>query len=278
MGGLSFYNTSLPKKTPNATGILVLREGAKEMIEVKWCGFDFGQCLMEPTNLRNPLLFGDILKQIGKPEKISRAIRKYRILKEKYIEYGIMKEGHRDEILNYVLDGDQEAMDLFNKMEKELLGPGEGLEEALIYLKSEQVNINVVSELKKTLGAMTANIISRFLERNNLTSYFNELITPQGKIGVKDNNIDLSYKGLTKQAGTIYDKLRDDLMKKGISPSEAVIVGDKPATDIIPAKERGFYTIQYTGYIDYGPSGAHYKISNFLELTKLIKGKVKHHG
>lgn len=244
------------------------------MIEVKWCGFDFGQCLMEPTSLRNPLLFGDIFKQLGRPEKIKTAIRKYRTLKERYGDYSVMKEGHRDEIFSYVLDGDQEAMDLFSVKEKEILQPGDGLYEALVYLRDQKIDINVVSELKKTLGPMTSNVIIGFLKRNQLTSFFNELITPQGKINAADGSVDSSYKGLTKQAGTIYDKLKEELAGKGILPSEAVIIGDKPATDIIPAKERGFRTIQYTGYIDFGDVGADFKIISFLELTKLVKGKV----
>ncbi len=53
-------------------------------MEVKWCGFDYGQCIMEPGGLRNPLVFGDIYKALGQPELISDKIRKYRILKEKY--------------------------------------------------------------------------------------------------------------------------------------------------------------------------------------------------
>lgn len=244
------------------------------MIEVKWCGFDFGQCLMEPTSLRNPLLFGDIFKQLGQPEKIKTAIRKYRILKEKYGDYSVMKEGHRDEILSYVLDGDQEAMDLFSIKEKEMLQPGEGLYKALVYLRDQKIDINVVSELKKTLGAMNKNVITGFLDRNGLTSFFNELVTPQGKINVADGSVDSSYVGLTKESGTIYDKLREELAERGISPSEAVIIGDKPATDIIPAKQRGFTTVQYIGYIDSGDVGADYKISNFLELTNLVKGTV----
>lgn len=244
------------------------------MLEVKWCGFDFGQCLMEPTSLRNPLLFGDIFKQLGKPEKIDTAIRKYRILKEKYGDYSIMKEGHRDEILTYVLDGDQEAMDLFNIKEKEILQPGEGLYDALVYLRDQNISINVVSELKKTLGPMSSNIITGFLSRNGLSSFFKELVTPQGKINTADGSVDSSYIGLTKQAGTIYDRLKEELAEKGISPSEAVIIGDKPATDIIPAKARGFKTIQYTGYIDSGDVGADYKIFKFSELTKIVKGKV----
>jgi hypothetical protein len=68
------------------------------MMEVKWCGFDFGQCIQNPGGLRNPLVFGDIYKELGKPELIPEKIRRYRILKEKYGSYGRIKEGHRDEI------------------------------------------------------------------------------------------------------------------------------------------------------------------------------------
>ena len=34
------------------------------------------------------------------------------------------------------------------------------------------------------------------------------------------------------------------------------MVGDKPSTDIDPAHDRGFKTIQYTGFVDLGPSNA----------------------
>ena len=34
-------------------------------MDVKWVGFDFGQCIMEPGGLRNPLLFGEIYKELG---------------------------------------------------------------------------------------------------------------------------------------------------------------------------------------------------------------------
>lgn len=240
---------------------------------IKWCGFDFGQCLMEPTNLRNPLLFGDIFKELGRPELIRGAIYRYRLLKEKYGDYGPMKEGHQDKILNYVLDGDEEAMSLFQQKEKMLLSPPDGLVETLEYLQSEGISINVVSELKKTLGAVNMNVITNFLNAHNLTSFFKEIITPQGKIDVMTGQVDPSYKGLTKEAGTLYDRLRQELQDKGIEPNEAVMIGDKPATDIKPARARGFHTIQYIGYIDYGEAGADYRIVSFRELPALVQGK-----
>lgn len=242
------------------------------VMEIKWCGFDFGQCLMEPAGLRNPILFGDIYKLIGRPEAIREKIKKYRILKEKYGDYGRIKEGHRDEIYSFVLDNNQEAIDLYLIKEQELLRTGGGLEEALEYLRAQGVSINVVSELKKTLGPMGSDIISRFLVNKGLIGYFEELVTPQGKICLSDGHTDISYQGLTKEEGTIYDKLAEDLKNRGIQPHEAVIVGDKPQTDIYPASKRGFRTIQYVGCVDYGPAEADYVISSFLQLREIIRG------
>jgi ribonucleotide monophosphatase NagD (HAD superfamily) len=51
------------------------------------------------------------------------------------------------------------------------------------------------------------------------------------------------------------------------------MVGDKPETDINPAHDRGFKTIQYTGFIDLGPSKADLVIRSFYELTTILKKK-----
>ncbi len=110
-------------------------------MEVKWCGFDYGQCIMEPGGLRNPLLFGDLYKKLGKPELIPDKIRKYRVLKEKYGSYGRIKEGHRDEIYSFVLDDDPEAIELFGEKEQELLDMGEGLVDALDYLQVQGIEL-----------------------------------------------------------------------------------------------------------------------------------------
>ena len=240
---------------------------------IKWCGIDFGQCLMDPSGLRSPLFFGDICKELGEPELINERVKKYRILKEKYGSYGAIKEGHRDEILSYVFDNNQEAMNLFSIKEQELLKPAEGVEQTLVYLKEEGIILCIVAELKKTLGPMGSDIVTRFLQRQNLTQYFSEVITPQGKVNLKDGSVDMSYKGLTKEQGTLYDRLAEDLLSQGIEPSQAVIIGDKILTDIEPPRKRGFKTIQYTGYTDFGPSVADYVISSFSQLKEIVKGK-----
>jgi FMN phosphatase YigB (HAD superfamily) len=242
-------------------------------MEVKWCGFDYGQCIMEPGGLRNPLLYGNLYKKLGKPELIPDKIRKYRMLKEKYGTFSLIKEGHRDEIYSFVLDDDQEAIDLFGQLEQDLLDMGDGLEGALDYLQAQGIELQVVSEMKKTMGAVGTDIVSRFLKRRGLVKYFKELITPQGKITLEDNSIDLKYKGFTKKEGTLYDVLAQELKERGIEPHEAVMVGDKPETDIDPAHDRGFKTIQYTGFIDLGESKADMVIHSFDELKEILKKK-----
>ena len=76
-------------------------------------------------------MFGDLYKLLGKPELIPDKMRKYRILKEKYETFSLIKEGHRDEIYSFVLDDDPEAIELFGKLEQELLDMGDGLVDVL---------------------------------------------------------------------------------------------------------------------------------------------------
>jgi FMN phosphatase YigB (HAD superfamily) len=242
-------------------------------MEVRWCGFDYGQCIMEPGGLRNPRLYGDLYKELGKPELIADKIQKYRILKEKYGSYGRIKEGHRDEIYSFVLDDDPEAIALFSRKEQELLDMAEGLEDLLEYLHSLGIELMVVSEMKKTLGPVGTDIVSSFLKNRGLVRYFKELVTPQGKINLEDDSIDLKYRGHTKKEGTLYDVLAEELAQRGIEPHEAVMIGDKPQTDIDPAHERGFKTIKYTGFIDLGESKADHVIQSFGELKTFLKKK-----
>ena len=54
------------------------------VFDVKWVGFDFGQCIMEPGGLRTPLVIGDIYKELGRPELAAERMHRYRVLKEKY--------------------------------------------------------------------------------------------------------------------------------------------------------------------------------------------------
>ena len=243
------------------------------MMEVKYCGFDFGQCIQNPGGLRNPLVFGDICKELGTPERIQETVRRYRVLKEKYGTYGRIKEGHRDEISSFVLDGDPRATGLFAEKEQEYLDMAEGLVDALDYLDAQGLRLQVITEMKKTLGPVGTDFISTFLKRRGLVKYLKELVTPQGKINLEDDSLDLKYRGKSKKDGSIYVVLIQELKEQGIEPHEAVIIGDKPETDINPAHDLGFKTIQYTGYIDLGESKADFVIDSFTALKNIVTKK-----
>jgi len=171
------------------------------------------------------------------------------------------------------LDDDPRAIELFSQMEQRHLDTGEGLPDALDYLQKQGIKLQVVSEMKKTLGPVGTDIVSRFLKNRGLVTYFRELVTPQGKIDLVDETTDLRYLGTTKESGTLYDVLAAELAEWGISPGEAVMVGDKPSTDIDPAHDRGFKTIQYTGFVDLGPSKADLRIDSFAELKTILRKK-----
>ncbi|MBW2029253.1 MAG: hypothetical protein JRH06_16360 [Deltaproteobacteria bacterium] len=241
-------------------------------MEVKWCGLDYGECIMNADEVRNPLLFGDIYKSLGHPELVGDRIRKYRVLKEKYGGYPALHEGHRDDIYSYVLDGDAEAIRLFVQKELELKEVGQGLEELLEYLNAQDIEVCVVSELKKSSEPLGSDPISLFLRKKDLLGYFHGLITPLGRLDLKTGSVDLRYKGATKKGGALYDVLAKELGERGIRPSEAVIVGDRPEMDINPARERGFRTIQYTGFVDKGPSGADMVACSFKDLMGVLRG------
>jgi FMN phosphatase YigB (HAD superfamily) len=85
--------------------------------------------------------------------------------------------------------------------------------------------------------------------------------------------VDLRYKGSTKAEGNIYDLIARELKERGIEPHEAVMVGDRPHTDISPAHGRGFKTIQYTGFTDLGNSEADAVINSFEELKRIVRKK-----
>lgn len=243
------------------------------VLEVKWCGFDYGETIMNAEKLRNAVVLGDIYKTLGKPELIPGKIRKYRILKEEYGNYPHIHEGHKGELFEFVLDNDSEAIELFKHKEQELLDTGEGAEDALAYLCSEGLEVYMVSEMNQSTDPLGKDQITRFLKRQGIAKYFDGLITPMGKIDFKTNAVDSKYKGSTKAKGTIYHLIALELKERGIEPHEVVMVGDRPNTDINPAHERGFKTIQYKGFTDLGESDADAVIHSFEELKRIIRKK-----
>jgi FMN phosphatase YigB (HAD superfamily) len=243
-------------------------------LKVKWCGLDYGECIMNAGDVRNVLFLGDVYKELGKPELIPEKIKKYTVLKEKYGGYPVLYEGHRGEVYGYVLDNQSDAIELFERKELELKTAGKGLEDALAFLQSEGIEVYVVSEMKTSPAPLGSDPITRFLTKKGILKYFKGLITPIGKITYSNMYVDSRYIGLTKAKGTIYDMIARDLEAKGIRAGEAVMIGDKPSTDIDPAHRRGFKTIQYTGYTDNGRSKADFVITSFLKLKNILGEKV----
>ncbi len=243
------------------------------ILEVKWCGFDYGETIMNAENLRNAVVLGDIYKTMGRPERIPDKIREYRILKEKYGNYPQIHEGHKEELFDFVLDNDPVAIALFKRKEQELLEMAEGVEDALAYVLSEEIEVYMVSEMKQSPDPIGKDHITRFLNRQGIAKYFHGLITPVGKIDFRTNDVDLRYKGSTKAEGTIFDLIAQELKERGIEAHEAVMVGDRPNTDINPAHARGFKTIQYTGFLDEGKTKADAVINSFEELKRIVRRK-----
>jgi len=249
----------------------------RELFYVKWAGFDYGETLMDPSGLRNHLLWGDTCKSIGRPELTADKVKAYRQLREAYGEYHTVKEGHRHEVYEHVLAGDDRAQRAFMEAEPRLLMEGDGLKWGLRYLRDEGIVLDIVSELKGTVGPIGENVILRFLRAHGLASLFRFLITPLGKIDVATGRIiDDRYRGHTKEEGTLFDVLVEDLAEQGVKGDEAVMVGDRPAFDIQPARARGLLTIQYVGYVDL-PSGTpaarpDARIGSFAELPGLVAG------
>lgn len=239
---------------------------------VRWVGIDFGQCLMSPSTLRNPHIFGDIGKILGKHEMIPIWIERMRRLKEKYGTYTMLKEKHRDEIESFVFDNDPQPYEIFKQMEQKLLSIAPGAEEFLEWLNEEGIKPSIISELKKTLGPVGDDIITAFLINKGILKRFKYFITPQGKIDLETDKRFYEYKGTSKESGTLYDQLILDLRKEGISPQECVMIGDKQQTDIIPPKKKGFITIQFTGHVDEGQCEySDYYAKTFFEVKEIIE-------
>jgi FMN phosphatase YigB (HAD superfamily) len=241
------------------------------VIRAKWVGIDFGQTLMDSSPERTYWMIGDTSKELGEPELVEERCHRWRRMKEKYGSYPIIKERARPEIMTYVFDDRPDVAQIFSRIEQGYLKIADGAIDAIRHLRDQGIEVSIVAELKRTLGPIGTDMVSAFLMRQGVIEYFDELITPQGKIDLSSGETDLRYKGLSKEDGNLYDLLAEDLLSRGIEPKYAVMVGDKEWSDITPAQKRGFQAIQYYGYIFHAPSNASCEIRHLGELQNIIK-------
>lgn len=213
--------------------------------KVKWVGFDYGLTLMDPTHIRAKVIMGItfIDYEVDQPGIIDEKVKQYYELKKKYGSFGKLKEYGRREIYSKILENDKRAIKIFEDAELKLLKPPEGLRSSLEFLKKKGLEINITSTQETEEGV---DLMVRFLNMYDLRFFFNNIITTC-KIIKEDGSVEYP-KNLSKADGSFYDKIiKDFLEPKGIDPSEAVIIGDKPRDDIVVPKRKGFKTIFYTG-------------------------------
>jgi FMN phosphatase YigB (HAD superfamily) len=237
----------------------------------KWVGIDFGQTLMDSSPERTYWMIGDTSKELGEPELVEERCHRWREMKEKYGSYPVIKEKARPETMTYVFDDRPGVAEIFSRIEQKYLKVADGAIDAIKTLRDQGIQVSIVAELKRTLGPIGTDMVSRFLIKQGVIEYFDELISPQGKIDLSTGEADLRYKGTSKEVGDLYDVLADDLRSRGIEPKDAIMVGDKEWSDITPAQKRGFQAIQYSGYVFHAPSNATHEIRHLSELKNIIR-------
>jgi FMN phosphatase YigB (HAD superfamily) len=235
-------------------------------------GVDMGECLMDVTPRRAHLLTGDTTKVLGRPEEAASRCHKWRVMLEKYGSLPVVLERHKDELISYVFDGDPAALETFLVIEQEYLALAAGAAEALAFLREQGIELSVVTAARTGGSRVEESSEYRFLVKHDVLQYFSSVVSPRGKLIVADGTVNRRYEGTSKEEGTIYDALAEDLGARGILPEQGVMMGDKEWTDIVPPKERGFKTILYTGYIRRGPTVADLVVERFSDLLKQVGG------
>ncbi|ADC64279.1 Haloacid dehalogenase domain protein hydrolase [Ferroglobus placidus DSM 10642] len=231
---------------------------------VKWIGFDYGQCLMDSSNRKVEYWMAAVFidEEKERPGIINEKVKLYNELIEKYGDFRRLHEKGRHEVEEKVLENNPCLIKRYYEVEQKLLKPADGAEDALRYLKKKGYVLDVVSDMS------TVNVIINFLNNYNLRHFFSNIYSPIGVVR-ESGEIDESFKGVSKEDGSLYEKLKEDLERRGIDVSEAVMVGDHPVKDVEMAKKYGFITVHYD--VKGKPSDkADYVISHFSELKKIF--------
>jgi FMN phosphatase YigB (HAD superfamily) len=231
---------------------------------MKWVGFDYGQCIMDSRNRKVEYWMAVVFidEEKDRPGVIEEKVNLYRELIKKYGDFRRLHEKGRHEVEEKVLEKNQCLIRKYYEVEQKLLKPADGIYEALKHLKSRKYRIDVVSDMA-ALGT-----IVNFLNNYNLRNFFTNIYSPEGVLR-EDGQIDDSFKGTSKEDGSIFEKLKEELESQGISISEAVIVGDHPVKDIEMARKYGFVTVHYAA--KEKPSEiADHVITDFRQLLDIL--------
>jgi FMN phosphatase YigB (HAD superfamily) len=235
-------------------------------------GIDMGECLMDVTPRRAHLLTGDTTRVLGQPEMAAARCHRFRAMIEKYGSLPIVLERHKDELIHYVFDDRPGAGDAYLAVEQDYLDLAPGAASALAALRAQNIELSVVTAARSGPGRFQSSAEYRFLVKHDVLKYFDSVISPRGKLRVVDGSVDERYQGTSKEEGTIYDAVVEDLAERKITPDQGVMMGDKEWADIGPAKRRGFHTILYTGYVRSGPTEADLEIERFADLPDFVEG------
>ncbi len=231
---------------------------------MKWAGFDFGQCLMDSSNRKVEYWMAAVFIDEEKDRSgiIEEKVNLYRELIEKYGDFRRLHERGRHEVEEKVLENNPCLIKRYYEVEQKLLRPADGIYEALRHLKSRGYRVDVVSDM----GAL--NVIVNFLNNYNLRHFFSNIYSPRGVLR-DDGRIDESFKDVSKEDGSLYSKLREDLEKSGVDLDNAYMIGDHPVKDIEMAKRYGFKTIHYA---IKGKESEHadFVIKSFHELKNIL--------
>jgi len=241
-------------------------------LTIRWYGLDYGETVMNPFTLHQSALIREIYRSVGKEDEAEEHVKRWYALRDSVgsrfsvpdLRVREVKQYARGRIYSEVLDGDPEAVRLFEEGEPKRFAPTEGIGKTLLRVRSAGAAVSIVSEASSASAVMA---IVLFLRTHRLSAFFDELITPAGRFDAEGSMKGGEFLGKTKRDGTIYDQLAERLMERGIPTKEAMMVGDDPLLDVRKAKEKGFLATQFMGVVDRGASpSADYVIRTWDEL------------
>jgi len=228
--------------------------------DVSWIGIDYAFTLMNPLTMHHSKVIPEMYKTIGRESEGPKRLELWYKLRDSmgnptdapHQKVRLLKEYNRDRMNAEVFGGDPRVIELYEEMEARERRPSADLRGALTALNGKGKRLTVVSEVTSSSGAKS---IVDFLRAHELAPFFEEIVTPVGRLS-NDGTLlaEEPFKGTTKKDGMLYERLRTYLNSKAVPQNATAMVGDDPKLDVEQSKKQGFVAIQYTGIIDRGSS------------------------